>query len=238
MNQREVDEVIDKHALWLDSGHERGEAAGFANKDLKGKDFFDANLERASFFRADISYATFHCADLRRALFQEVTAAGANFREANLGRACFYGADLTGAILPHASINAADFRQTKGLLNDYEWLNQNLASTDEGYIAYKIFGVCTHTVFSRCAECDHTIPGLSPGQTMSEITDPTRTVLMGAGVEVGTREWADSQQPYGSPGEVWKVLIRWKWAAGIVVPYHTDGRFRCPKIEFLRYVGR
>lgn len=37
-------------------------------------------------------------------------------------------------------------------------------------------------------------------------------------------------------GETWKVLIRWEWLCGVCVPYMTDGKIRCERVELIGVV--
>lgn len=36
--------------------------------------------------------------------------------------------------------------------------------------------------------------------------------------------------------DVWKVLIRWEWLAGVCVPYNTDGKIRCERVKLVEIV--
>jgi hypothetical protein len=42
----------------------------------------------------------------------------------------------------------------------------------------------------------------------------------------------------GDIWKTWKVLIRWEWLAGVIVPYNTDGKIRCERCELLEIVER
>ena len=35
---------------------------------------------------------------------------------------------------------------------------------------------------------------------------------------------------------VWKCLIRYEWACGITVPYNTNGKIRCGRLQLLNVV--
>ena len=35
---------------------------------------------------------------------------------------------------------------------------------------------------------------------------------------------------------IWKVLIRWEWLPGVCVPYNTDGKIRCERVQLLEIV--
>ena len=36
--------------------------------------------------------------------------------------------------------------------------------------------------------------------------------------------------------KIWKLLIRWEWLPGVVVPYNTDGKIRCERAELVEVV--
>ena len=130
-------------------------------------------------------------------------------------------ANLRGANLSDANLSDAD-----GLLSAIDYLSEHFERTDEGFIAYKIFGgeynppekwviqsgsIITENVnFDRCREC-------------------------GCGINVAPLKWVKDY--YGYVGDdIWKVLIRFEWLAGVCVPYHTDGKIRCERVQLIEIV--
>ena len=95
--------------------------------------------------------------------------------------------------------------------------------TDEGYIVYKTFGE------------NYSAPELwkiEPGEIIEETVNCDRTTECGCGINVAPLEWVrrnGRNQPY-------KLLIRWEWLPGVVVPYNTDGKIRCSKAQILEAV--
>ncbi len=55
----------------------------------------------------------------------------------------------------------------------------------------------------------------------------------GCGINVAPLEWVQREYP-NKP--IWRVLIRWEWIAGVCVPYNTDGKIRCERVELLEVV--
>ena len=53
--------------------------------------------------------------------------------------------------------------------------------------------------------------------------------------DVAPLEWARKKYPTDT---IWKVLIRWEWLCGVCVPYMTDGKIRCERVELLETVSR
>jgi hypothetical protein len=183
---------------------------GGKRADLYGADLCDADLRGAYLYGANLCDANLRGADLYGADLRGADLCGADLRDAYL-----YGADLCGANLSQAT----------GLLSAVDWLGANLETTDEGYICYKTFG------------SQYEPPGAwgvpKPGKIISEVVNPCRTSSCACGVNVATFAWVKRQD---TAKNIWRCLIRWEWAAGIVVPYHTDGKIRCERVECVEVV--
>ena len=59
-----------------------------------------------------------------------------------------------------------------------------------------------------------------------------RADACGCGINVAPLDWV--RKNYN--GEIWKVLIRWEWMVGVCVPYNTDGKIRCERVELVEVV--
>ena len=143
---------------------------------------------------------------------------GANLSGANLRRANLSGADLSGA-----NLSGADLSGSQGLLDAINYMEANFERTDEGYIVYKSFN-SNYTAPDRWK--------IEPGEVIEEVANPDRTCECGCGINVAPLEWVKNdnyKQPY-------KLLIRWEWLPGVVVPYNTDGKIRCSKAQILEAV--
>ena len=118
-----VDDILEYHALWLDTRGEEGERAELVGEDLAGYDMTDANLTNANLRDADCTdavfiNANFEAADLRGATFHSARCRGANFnvakmrrvdlRQSNLKGATMRGTDLSGAQLEGGAFDNAD----------------------------------------------------------------------------------------------------------------------------------
>lgn len=84
MEQKELDEVIRKHKMWLNN-EDGGERADLSFANLSGSDLSNSDLRRADLIRADLS-----CSDLR----------GSDLSGSDLRRADLRGADLDFSCLP------------------------------------------------------------------------------------------------------------------------------------------
>ena len=126
-----------------------------------------------------------------------------------------------------ANLSNADLSNANGLLSAIDYLKEHFEITSDGFIAYKTFGgeynppekwviqsgsVITENVnFDRCNEC-------------------------GCGINVAPLEWVRNH--YGHKGDIWKVLIRFEWLAGVCVPYQTNGKIRCERVELIEIVEK
>ena len=132
-------------------------------------------------------------------------------------------ANLSDADLRGANLSDADLSGSKGLLDAINYMEAHFERTDEGYIVYKTFGE------------NYSAPELwkiEPGEIIEETVNCDRTTECGCGINVAPLEWVRREgcnQPY-------KLLIRWEWLLGVVVPYNTDGKIRCSKAQILEAV--
>ena len=150
---------------------------------------------------------------LRRSDLSDADLSGADLRRANLS-----DADLSGADLRRADLSGA-----KGLLDAINYMEAHFERTDEGYIVYKSFNE------------NYIVPEswkIEPGSIIEETVNCDRTTECGCGINVAPLEWVrrnGRNHPY-------KLLIRWEWLPGVVVPYNTDGKIRCSKAQIIEAV--
>jgi len=93
-----LEEILQQHELWVNSGGQEGNRADFSGADLRGADLAGANLQRADLQKANLKKAVLSLADLRGALLFQ-----ANLEEADLLGTELQGANLQNAILVTAS---------------------------------------------------------------------------------------------------------------------------------------
>lgn len=129
MTQEQLDEILEKHKLWLETNEKQGERARFLNVKFKGAqlgatklmravftncDFHEANfrnadLREANVLSTDLHKASFIGADLHAAKFHNVDLHEANFHSADLHKARFIGGNLYIAYFQNADLREADF---------------------------------------------------------------------------------------------------------------------------------
>ena len=152
-------------------------------------------------------------------------SAEASGERANLSGAGLSGADLRGADLSGANLRGADLSGAKGLLPAVTFLEANFERTTAGYIAYKVFGA----QYNQPKEWK-----IVSGAELTETVNPDRCTECGCGINVAPLEWIKREYPDKKP--IWKVLIKWEWLPGVIVPYMTDGKIRCEKVQLLEIV--
>lgn len=237
MTQEELAKILELHKKWL-NGEEGGERANLSGADLRWANLSGANLRwadlsgaylssadlsRANLSSADLSGADLSGADLRWAYLSSADLSGANLSSADLSSADLSGADLSCADLSDANLSGANLSGAQGLLSACNYLDAHFERVKDGYIAYKTFGAQYRAPKKWKIEV---------GSVIEEVVNPDRTCECGCGINVAPIEWV--KRNYS--GDIWKVLIRWEWLAGVVVPYHTNGKIRCERVELLGVV--
>lgn len=114
IEDRELQEILTAHKLWIQSAHCRGQRADFRNKNLRGVGLDDADLDSAMFQGADLcgvwamnanfASANFSGANLEMAKVQGSCFSVADFSRANLNNAGFDESNLECAILTGATM--------------------------------------------------------------------------------------------------------------------------------------
>ena len=199
------------------------ESKAKAAEYLSGADLRRANLRRADLSGADLSGANLSDANLSGADLRRANLSGADLRRANLSGADLRRANLRRANLRRANLSDANLSGSKGLLDAINYMEAHFERTDEGYIVYKTF------------DENYSAPEswkIEPGEIIEETVNCDRTTECGCGINVAPLEWVrrnGRNQPY-------KLLIRWEWLPGVVVPYNTDGKIRCSKAQILEAV--
>ncbi len=186
--------------------------------DCEGWENMRANLSGADLRCADLSGADLRYADLSGADLSGADLSGANLSGADLRYADLSGADLSGANLRRADLSGAE-----ELLSSIDYLKEHFEFTSNGIIAYKTFNGNYNPPKKWV---------IQSGSIITENVNPNRTDLCGCGINVAPLDWVRSNYS----GDIWKILIRWEWLAGVVVPYNTDGKIRCERVELMEIV--
>jgi hypothetical protein len=218
LTKEQLAEILQKHKMWVD-GEEGGERADLRGTNLRSADLRCTNLRYADLRSADLRSADLHYANLSYADLRS-----ADLRYANLSYANLSYADLRYANLSSADLRSADLSDAKNLVSSINYMEAYFERTAEGYIAYKTFN-SSYEAPERWT--------IAPGSVIDEVVNECRTTMCGSGINVAPLEWVRHEYPGKT---IWKVLIRWEWLPGVCVPYNTDGKIRCERVELVEVV--
>ena len=150
---------------------------------------------------------------------------GADLSYANLSGADLRAANLSGADLREANLYWANLSGCTGLLSASDWMGA-LERSQDGWIVYKRIGETQY----HAPESWH----IDPGAILTEIVNPNRNCDCACGVNFGTLAWCNAHY---TDCVLWRCLIRWEWGPGVIVPYNTDGKARCERLQLLEVVN-
>lgn len=187
----------------------------FCGVNLAWVDLAGADLVRAKLVGADLVQANLVEAKLVRADLTEAKLVAANLAGADLTEADLTGANLAGVNLLEANLSGA-----KGLISSAEFMAQ-FETDEKGWLVPKVFGL-------YCASPEYW--AIEPGSFIEEVCNPCRTNECGSGISFSTPGWVLER---ASVSNIWRCRIHFADGPGIVVPYNTDGKARCERMEIL-----
>ena len=215
--------ILELHLKWLRS-EKGGVRADLRGADLRGADLRGADLRGANLSDADLRGANLRGANLRGANLRGADLSDANLSDANLSRANLSDANLSDADLRGADLSDANLSRAEGVLSAIDFMNKHFEKIDEGYIAYKTFG----TFYSINPNWK-----IKVGEVIEENVNFNRNNECGCGINVAPLKWVKNQT---GDLPIYKVLIRNEWLMGVCIPYLTDGKIRCERVEILGVV--
>ena len=192
---------------------------------LSNADLYNANLSGAKLSDAKLSCAKLSYADLSGADLSYADLFYSDLSYAKLFNADLAFAKLSCADLSYADLSGANLSGVTGLINPASWMAQKFRKDGDGYLVYK----------NEIGPFANKAPKswkFAPGKILEEVVNPDRCTDCGCGINFATKTWC--KENGGSP--IWLCRIRWEWACSIVVPYNTDGKARCEKLELLKIV--
>ena len=152
---------------------------------------------------------------------EKAKLSGADLCGADLSRADLSRADLRRADLSCADLSDADLSRATGLLNPIDYLAEKFERTEDGYVVYKVFNGYYASPTKWKVE---------PGEIITEEVNFCRANECGCGINAAPLEWVKREYP---GRDIYNLLIKWEWLAGVVVPYNTDGKIRCARAQII-----
>lgn len=216
ISQEELNKIIENHKHWLMRDCENW-------MDMRA-DLSNTILVRVSLSGINLSNAILVCADLRGANLIGTNLSGANMECANLNYANLSGANLSNTNMDCANLSGANLSGAKGIISAIDFLKKYFEFTKDGVIAYKTFAECYDPPENWV---------LKKGSILTENVNSCRSYACGCGINVAPINWVKLRY---NGGDIWKVLIRWEWLVGVIVPYHSDGKIRCERVELIEIV--
>ena len=126
-----------------------------------------------------------------------------------------------------ADLSGSNLSGSNGIMSAIAFMDAHFERTPDGFIAYKTFG----SSYSPNSNWK-----IEPGSVLTEVVNPDRTCDCGCGINVAPLGWVKDNATNGGRLSIWKVLIRWEWLMGVVVPFGSDGKVRCEKVELIEVV--
>ena len=124
-----------------------------------------------------------------------------------------------------ADLSDANLRGAENLLNPIKWMSENFEHDDLGFIVYKGVGDTPYSIPKYWT--------VEPGSFLEEVVNPLPVNDCGCGVNFAPISWI--RQHY-SNSIIWRCRIRWMDCVGVVIPYNTDGKARCSRLELIEIV--
>jgi hypothetical protein len=167
------------------------------------------------------------------AIVQGANLRGANLSGANLRRADLIDADLSNSDLSNsdlsgANLSSSDLSGAKNIFSAGAWFSGNFKKNDDntGFVVYKGIGKTCYAIPAHWV--------ISEGSFIEEIANPVVTVECGCGVNFGTLEYI--REYHADAEQIWECLLLFEDMAGLIVPWNTDGKCRCERLQLVKQI--
>ena len=156
---------------------------------------------------------------------------GSNLRGSDLSNCDLRGSDLSNSDLRYCDFSNSDLRGSdlrgsdlsgsKGSMLAKTYLSQ-FETDKKGIIVYKAIG--------NTYQYPPAYWTIKPSSFLEETVNSLRTDDCGSGVNFATLHWIKN---HFSNSVIWKCRILWEDLADVVVPYNTDGKARCARLQLI-----
>ena len=227
MTQDDLNKILELHKKWL-NGDPDGKRAylsrsNLRGSNLRGSDLRDCDLRDCYLSGSNLSGCNLSGCNLRGSDLSDCDLSRSNLSGCDLSGSDLSGSDLSGCDLRGSNLSGCDLSGSDGLISPIQYMDQHYERCADGYVAYKTF----NTVYIMPSKW-----GIAPGAVIEETVNANRTDICGCGINVAPLDWVKQRYDTG----IWKVLIRWEWLPGVCVPYNTDGKIRCERVQLLEIV--
>lgn len=154
---------------------------------------------------------------------QFVCGCNSDLRGSDLNNSDLSNSNLRGSDLRNSNLSNSDLSGAHGLSTAKMYLSQ-FKKDEKGIIVYKAIG---DTYFNKPASWI-----IEPDTYLEEVVNPLRTLNCGSGVNFATLDWIEKNLSNRNI-EIWKCRILWEDLADVVVPYNTDGKARCARLQLI-----
>ena len=131
------------------------------------------------------------------------------------------------ADLSSADLRSADLSYAKGINTAAGYLSL-FDKDDKGILVYKAIG---NTPYVKAKHWK-----IEVGSILTETVNSCKVDDCGCGVNFATKEWLRNECENAEAW--WLCRIHWIDLADVVVPYNTDGKARCAKLELIEEIKR
>jgi uncharacterized protein YjbI with pentapeptide repeats len=212
MNEKEIAEILEKHAKWLNN-EPGGKKAVLRGSDLHGCNLRYSNLSNSDLHGCDLSHR-----DLSNSILSHSDLSYSDLINSDLSHSDLSNSNLHGCNLINSDLSGA-----KGIATAKDYLSQ-FEKDRKGIIVYKAIGNTYQPL--------PTYWDIKPLSFLEEVVNPSRTVDCGSGVNFATLDWIKKNFEEDEIS-IWKCRILWEDLADVVVPYNTDGKARCARLQLI-----
>ena len=165
--------------------------------------------------------------------FKSADFTGSIFRNCSFELCCLEKADMSNCTFIDTPLSenilGVNLSQSKGLLNPLSFMYENFATNEDGFIVFKAFG---ETFYKMPA-----IWEIKEGLFLNEEVNYNRTEECGCGVNFATRDWIEKNFSNSFKHiTVWECLLHFRDLALLCVPYKTDGKARCGRLQLIKRI--
>jgi len=193
--------------------------SNLSRSNLHGSNLSESNLSGSNLSGSDLSGSDLRGSDLSGSNLSESDLSGSNLSWSDLS-----GSDLSGSDLSGSNLSGSNLSRACGLLDPSAWLQHNFDYSPTGILVYKAIG---NTYYE--------IPiywKIEEGEFIEEVVNRIPTDDCGCGVNFATLDWIKKQDL----SDIWVCLIHYRDLPGVIVPYNTDGKARCSRLQLLRKI--